>query len=146
MEPHVEAPEHFHEPLMHERFRNHTRIRFARPLKSKRCRIRQASIVFPRPTSSDQHHARGLTVGDLLCDVKLVRDEINSTAQESAHWRLARAVEQIKRKAPKLKRFRSIKTAANKRSCGPTQTEAVIHSASGSRWFSRDKSANRVVR
>jgi hypothetical protein len=42
-------------------------------------------------------------VGDLVRDVKLVRNQINASTEESSHRGFARAVEQFKRAATKIK-------------------------------------------
>src|ERR1035438_1972632 len=78
-----------------------------------------------KPNFVREHHARGVTGGDLLRDVKLVRYEVDAAAEESAHRGLARAVNQIKRAAAKLKRGRGIKASRKQALLRPPQTEAV---------------------
>src|SRR6266404_4902327 len=145
MEPHVEAPEHFHEPLVHERFRNQHQDPICPSAQEQTMQDKTGLNRFSKPHLVRQHHTRGLTVGDLLRDVKLVRDEINSTTQESAYWRLARAVEQIKRAAPKLKSCRGIKASRKQTLLRSTQTEAVVQLGFGELLVLADVSQQTVL-
>ena len=125
MQPHVEAAEHFHEPLVDERFR-HQYQDAIRPSAQQQAMQDQTGLDgFSKPHFVREHHARGVPVGDLLGDVKLVRNQINAAADESAHRGFARAVEQIQRAATQLKRRRGIKAARQQTLLRPPQTEAV---------------------
>ena len=125
VQPHVEASEHLHEPLMHERF-GHQHQDAIRPSTQEQAVQDQAGLDgFAQAHFVREHHPCGMTVGDLLRDVKLVRDEVNAPPKESAHRRLARAVEQLQRATAQLKGGGVIKASRKQALLRTTQTEAV---------------------
>src|SRR6266404_4686719 len=125
MEPQVETPQHFNEPLMHERFGPQHQDPI-RPSAQEQAVHNEAGFDgFSKSHFVREHHACGMSVSHLLRDVKLVRNEINATAEESAHRRLAREVKQIKCAATKLKGCRGIKSSSKQTLLRPTQTDVV---------------------
>ena len=137
MEPHVEAPEHFHEPLVHERFRHQHQDPVGPSAEQQAMEDETGLDGFSKPHFVREHHARGVPVGDLLRDVKLVRNQVNAAAEESAHRRLARAVEQLQRAAAKLKRCSRYQSVPQTNApAGPCRLRRSLSWPSGSRWFS----------
>src|SRR3954470_21675594 len=66
-----------------------------------------------------------MPIGNLLRDVQLMWNEIDSATHKSAHGRFSRAMEQIERAATKLKCRRSIETSSKQPLLRPLQAEAV---------------------
>ena len=86
VEPEIEPAEQFNEPLVNERFRHkdqHTLYasRLDQPMNNQAGfdRLAQAHLI-------GEQHARDKTASHLSSDVKLVRDEIDTTAHKSAHF------------------------------------------------------------
>ena len=104
IQPDVEAPQHFHEPLMHERFGHQHQNAIGPSTQQQTMQDQTGLDGFSQADFIREHHARGMPVGDLLRDVKLVRNQIDATADKSAHRRFARAVKQIQGAATKFKR------------------------------------------
>ena len=63
-----------------------------------------------------------MTIGDLVRDVKLVRNQINPAAEESAHWRFARGVKQFQRAATERKLYRGVKATGKETFLRASQT------------------------
>src|ERR1039457_7228895 len=125
MEPHVEAPEHFYEPLVHKRFRDQHQDPVGPSAEQQAMEDETGLDGLSKSHFVQEHYARGVPVGDLLGDIELVRNEVNAAAEKSAHRGLARAVEQLQSAAAQLKRCRGIKGSRKQTLLRPPETEAV---------------------
>ena len=74
-----------------------------------------------------QHHARCVPVGDLLRDVKLMRNQINAAAHESAHLRIAGTVEQFQGAAAQCKSSRGVEASCQQTLLWSLQTDTVAY-------------------
>ena len=112
---------------MHERFRYQHQDAIGPSAQQQTMQDQTRFDCFSQSHFIRQHHAWGVTVGDLMCDVKLMRNQINAAAAESAHRRFSGTVLQFQRAPTQQKRRRSVKPPCDQTLLWSLQTDTVAN-------------------
>ena len=126
VEPEIEAAQQFHEPLMHERFREDDEHALRAAGQEQPMQDEARLDGFAEAHLVGQQHARREAGGHFRGDVELVRNQIDPPARETADLRLAPAVLMPQRRRPQIKNLRLIELPGQQSLLRLAETDRVI--------------------